>query len=111
MGELIALTDEMVARFTLSDAQLIGIVWCEGGRDLQIQLLTGDGRAATLKCTWVSGVRIDLRFEARSGGHALSWECRFGRCGTRWRMVFEFPPQGGIEFECNEAWLEYHRAD
>lgn len=110
MRVTIPLTDDTASSFVLGDAKLMAITWLSDGRDLQLDLLLSNHRCATLTCTWASGVRVDLSYEARGGGLALSWECRFERYGSSWHMVFEFPPNGSIALQCNDARLEYDDA-
>lgn len=108
MSSTVILSQETAQRFALSDASLLGISWDADGRDLALRLLLGDGRLATLKCSWSSEARIDLSFIPGHGGSPLSWECRCEQLGTRWRIALDFASHGVIELECNEARLEYH---
>jgi hypothetical protein len=101
------LSTETLASFTLSDATLEGFRWEQGGRDIALDLVLGDGTPAVLRCTWAGSVRVTLASEANDSCHALSWECQCFRVGERWRLDLQFPPHGSIELECQEARLEY----
>jgi hypothetical protein len=100
------LSQETVGDFALGDARLIAIRWEHEGRDLRLDIVTGGGRNALLRCSWVTGLHLDLSWDATSGGDALSWGLEVRKSTARWHLLFEFPPQGKIEFECEEAKLE-----
>jgi hypothetical protein len=109
MDEFIVLNDETAARSALCDAQLTSIAWREVGQDLYFDLIVGVRRAATLRCSCVSGLRINLRYDSDAAGYASSWECRFERHGTRWHMTLDFASRGQIQFACDRAGIAYHR--
>jgi hypothetical protein len=99
------LTPQTMGDFALCDARLTAITWEHEGRDLRLDVVTGGGRNALLRCSWVTGLHVDLSWDATSGGDALSWGLEV-RKTVRWHLLFEFPPQGKIEFECEGAELE-----
>lgn len=101
------LRDDNIAEFALCDAWLLGISWLKDGEDLRFRLRLADHREAELICTWVTDLTIDLQYMPLEVGLALSLEARFTKVGTQWHLVFEFPPQGGIELICNAADLKY----
>lgn len=102
----IVLSAETIPEFSLNDARLLGIGWEEGGRDLVLRLALGDGRHARLRCLWTSELRIDLSWKALHGGFPLAWECRCEAFDSRWRISVVYPPNGYLEWICNEARLE-----
>lgn len=107
---MIELAEETVTQFAFCDASLLGLVWIEEGRDLELRLKLADQRFARLTCVWVSDLSIHLTYEPHRTGLSLSWDCHFRRNGQRWHMLFEFPPQGRIELDCNEARIEHEDA-
>lgn len=100
------LSEETLGQFTLGDAYLRTIAWENDGKDLRLDLLTGAGRQASLRCCWATDVKISLTHESGIGGEPLSWGLEATRREQRWHLVFEFPPQGEIELVCNSATLE-----
>ena len=103
----ITLSEETLGSFVLCDARLLGIAWEEAGRDVALRFMLGDGRSVTLRCCRVSSVRISLDYKPNQGGYALSWESRFERRGSRWSFLFDCPPQGSIDLECDGARLDH----
>jgi len=104
---VIELTEKTVTQFSFCDASLLGFVWIEEGRDLEFRLKLADERLARLTCVWVSDLSIRLAYEPHRADLSMSWDSRFIKAGQRWHMVFEFPPEGRIELDCNEARIEH----
>jgi hypothetical protein len=102
--DALVLNDDNLGAFVLCDATLLGILWMRESPELRLLLQTGDGRHATLCCTWPSAIIIDLRDPPFV---PLSWESRFERDGKTWHMVFDFASSGVIKLNCYEARLVY----
>ncbi|HJQ99057.1 MAG TPA: hypothetical protein VJ826_12160 [Candidatus Polarisedimenticolaceae bacterium] len=106
---MIELTEKTVTQFSFCDASLLGLVWIEEGRDLELRLELADERLARLTCLSVSDLNIRLAYEPHRTDLSFSWDSRFTRIGQRWHMSFEFPPEGRIELDCSGARIEHHR--
>lgn len=111
MARVIQLGPETVSEFALCDAQLLGIDWQEGGRDLHLRLKLGSGATATLECAWADSLDIELSTGPGSGGFPLSFGCQCRQVSPRWELHIEFPPHGHVRMRCSSALLRTHEDD
>ena len=101
------------------DARLACMSWQTGGRDLALEFeFPGQAtrKRARLRCTWARDLHIDLDWrrmmpDADSvieiGGMALTWEAQYSKLRNGcWRLMFDLPPHGFIQLECNELFFE-----
>lgn len=97
---MIELTPATLPDFQFSDAQLTGVTWLENGRDIRLDIITGDARRVSLTCALVSGLQVHLLFRPRHSGHPLAASCTFEHRGAQWHVRFDFAAEGHVELDC-----------
>lgn len=60
---------------------------------------------ATLRCSWVDSLEMNIHSKSREMGIGFTWETKVEKKADRWHIILDFAFNGTIEFECNEAWL------
>lgn len=83
------------------DAELSGVHWEEGGRDLVLLFQRTDSRIE-LRCSWAESLELHLQ-NPHQGGRFLTWS---GVIETepdeRYRVHFDFGSAGQLALTCNE---------
>ena len=97
---------EQVANHLNSDCELIGIVWREQGRDLQLNFRLPSRQNASLTCTYAMGVSIDLTFEDNEASFPFSFDTKIQKNDNgAIHVLIDFAHTGSIQLNCNTAEL------
>jgi hypothetical protein len=84
------------------DCLLWGLAWHADGRDLWLDVERSDGRRGTIRCTWVGGFEIEIRYADNRSGPTLSGEAEFTHSAGRWTATWSFPGEGFMQFTCQD---------
>lgn len=89
-----------------SDATFAGLIWENDGKDLRLFLAHASLPIAALRCSWASGLTIELNCRAvakaaQRGGPLLTTEGRITRTEAgRWHVALAFGGDGVLQFDC-----------
>jgi len=102
------LTREQIAGLPTGDVYLTAIQWQQHDMALVLMLILPDNRRAQLTATWARGLRVNLEFDAETGGSPFTWHTRYSELPDgQWHVVMDFANTGAVEFDCSALLFEY----
>ena len=101
----IELDDSSFKALGLCDAQLVQFAWADSGRNLQIHLITANGKPIELVCSWANRLQMSLSFPENHGGYPLLWDATLLPAAGNWQLALDFSGHGQIALACSSVFL------